>query len=194
MTQFLYQLESLRYRFIPRQLFLPKFCLVYSIGLSSARTDWELKSDSEIQVRWSNEKDVEALANRFQQTHQRLGEGDSAVVAMHDGRLVGTAWIARAQYRDWETGLVLPLRKDHAWLYGAWVHREFRRQRVYRRIFEFLARHLHGDNVQEIRLAVDWSNGISRRVHERLGGRVIGSLYGLRLLGIGGFRFRLYSS
>ncbi len=192
MTQFLYKLESLRYRFVPRQLLLPKYCIVYSIALSTAPMRWESTTPSGVQIRWATENDVVALANRFQQTHQRVREGDLAVVAYCDERLVGTAWIARTQYRDWETGIVLPLRNDQAWLYGAWVHRQFRRQRIYASIFRYLAGQLHSEGVQEIRLAVDWSNGVSRRVHERFGGRVIGSLSGLRLCGVGGFQFKLY--
>ncbi len=139
-------------------------------------------------VRWASGADREALVQQSVLVDARLKNGDRAAVVTAGDRLIGTVWISTQQYRDWDTGLTIDLQPSEAWLYGAWIHREFRGKHLYSHLIAHVCESLQQQSIESLLLAVDWSNGLSQQVHRAFGAERIGSLYGLRICGARWYR------
>ncbi|MCX7011559.1 MAG: GNAT family N-acetyltransferase [Candidatus Sumerlaeota bacterium] len=84
------------------------------------------------------------------------------VVAEKDGRIAGSLMITR-EWSDWRNGV-------YWWIQSVYVRKEFRRQGVYRRLYEFVKSELARDeNVCGFRLYVEKDNHIARKTYETLG-------------------------
>jgi len=134
-------------------------------------------------VRWANNSDREALVQQTVLTEDRLKVGDRTAIVTEGDRLIGTVWIATQVYHDRDTALTIDLLPNEGWLYGAWIHRDCRGQHVYSHLIAHICESLQQQSVDSLLLAVDWSNGLSQKVHQAFGAERIGSLYGLRICG-----------
>ena len=188
MSQTLYKIETAFHRLMPNWLFSPRYCLVYRAPCLTRLPPDDYSS--ELQMRWAVEADTPALFKRSALNLRRLELGDRAAVVMHGDKLVGKLWIARKVYCDWDTGLRVELAPHEAWLYGVWIHRDLRGKHLYSNLFAFACLSLQQESCQSLLLAVDWSNGLSQRIHEAFGGQRMGSIYGARLLGHNFFRVK----
>ncbi len=121
----------------------------------------------------------------------RMAAGDCAVIAKIDSTVVGVCWLAFDRYLDQDTETNVELSADDVWLYGAWVERQYRGRGIYRDIVSMASEHARRLNKSTFLFAVDFSNHVSRSTHESLGANWIGYVYGVKLLGLGGFRLSL---
>jgi ribosomal protein S18 acetylase RimI-like enzyme len=189
MMQLAYHLENTFYRVVPRVIFQPRWCFVFecSIAEAIARSSW---LPSGFEVRWAVPSDTQRLVEAFGEevVADRLTQEDRAVILLSGDALVGTIWIAKRNYCDWETGIEFRLPEATAWIYGSWVHRKFRGSGYYSELWRFVAEQLHQEGIEKIRLTVDCSNGHSQRVHRNFGSKSIGSIFGLRFFGRSLFR------
>lgn len=87
------------------------------------------------------------------------------VVARRGGELVGSLMIT-TEWSDWRCG-------DFWWIQSVYVCPEFRRQGVYRRLYDFVrARADQADNICGFRLYVEQDNRRAQQTYEALGMRL----------------------
>lgn len=146
------------------------------------------KRPAKLTCRWATEPDRQLLLKASSLTAKRLELGDRAAVLFIDEQLVGTVWISTGTYHDWDTDLKIELQPNEAWLYGAWIDRNFRGQHLYSYLIAHVCESLQQQSIDSLLLAVDWSNSLSQKVHKALGAERIGSLYGLCIFGSRHFR------
>ncbi len=193
MSQLLYKLESLFQRVVPNWLFNSRYCFVYHMPCNYRSLKHRLLP--KVSIRWAEEFDQPALVHQTVLATDRLKVGDRAAIAVDGERLIGVAWIARSVYRDWDTSLTIDLAADQAWLYGAWVHRDFRGQHIYSQLVSHICESLcqaaqNQSTFPSLLLAVDWSNGKSQKVHQAFGAKRVGSIYGFGICGTRHYRLR----
>ena len=83
-------------------------------------------------------------------------------VACHDGQVVGQL-MHTYEWSDWRNG-------DIWWIQSVYVHPDFRRQGVYRQLYQHLVTLSEADNdVAGIRLYVEVENDRAQRTYESLG-------------------------
>lgn len=151
-------------------------------------------SDEAAGIRWATSEDRALLVQRDGERTAgfRLGQGNQAAVVIGESGIEGIVWFARHVYDDMDTGLRFPLQDNQVWLFGAWVSRGRRGKGVYRKLTSFAANALREQSaIDQIFLAIDRSNRISRAVHERLGARRIGSLRGGRIFQKSSYRVKM---
>jgi len=84
------------------------------------------------------------------------------VVAERGDEICGSLMVT-TEWSDWRNGL-------YWWIQSVYVKPEFRRQGVYRRLYEYVkARVLAEKNVCGLRLYVEQGNTVAQRVYQRLG-------------------------
>ncbi len=84
------------------------------------------------------------------------------VVARHGGELVGSLMITK-EWSDWRNA-------DFWWIQSVYVRPEFRRQGVYRQLYDFVrARATEMDHVCGFRLYVERDNHRAQQTYEALG-------------------------
>jgi GNAT superfamily N-acetyltransferase len=84
------------------------------------------------------------------------------VVAEYDGEVVASLLVTY-EWSDWRNGLFW-------WIQSVYVRPEFRRQGVYRRLYEFVkSRAANERDVRGFRLYVEKENRIAQQTYERLG-------------------------
>lgn len=192
MKQLLYKCELFSHRCVPPSILHVRYCVVMTMSVAR-EADVEHKEQRDYVTRWAIPQDARQLTEQSSLARPRLLAGDRAVVVMRGSELVGVAWIAVGQYRDHDTGMQFKLLEDAAWLYGVWVRRDLRGQRLYSDIIRFLREQLAADGQSSVYLAVDWSNGHSQRVHRTLGAKQVGAFFGFTLLGSRHYQLRWYS-
>jgi hypothetical protein len=191
MAQLLYKLESLYHRAIPSWLFQPRYCWVYNLSL---KCHPELNAGSFGTIRWAGDNDWALLKMGCKLTDRRLAEGDRAVILLVERKLIGVLWIATGEYRDWDTGLQIELEPNQAWMYGAWVHRQFRGKKLYSQMIQFVSGELLRAGQSEMLFAIDWSNGHSQYIHSSYGAVRVGKMFGIRMFGWERYHFQLDQS
>jgi GNAT superfamily N-acetyltransferase len=84
------------------------------------------------------------------------------IVAVADERIVGVL-LTLPEWSDWRNGTVL-------WIHSAYVIPEFRRQGIFRQMYDYLRQRIQGDaSLMGLRLYVDRANAPARKVYETLG-------------------------
>lgn len=166
------------------------------LGIPLAFTDGRPppRIPSGMEIRWATFPDRDSLLLAVQTgpsiVAQRQRLGGKALMLLQNGHLKGVCWFNQESYSDIDTGTVIPLSAETAWLFGAWISKDCRRRGFYRLLVESAARQLEPTGVRRILLAVDLSNRNSRDVHRRLGAVRLGELRGFQIFGIGGFGIR----
>ncbi len=189
MSTLAYKAETLFHRIIPTWLFNPRYRRVYRMPCTFRVGDTPLPQ--QFAIRWAVDGDREALVKRDILNARRWEIGDRAAIISANDRLAAKVWIATGVYRDWDTGISIDLAPNEAWLYAAWVHRDFRGQHLYSHLVSFVLDQLRSQSIESLLLTIDWSNGHSHRVHHRFGARPIGALYGVTLCGSRNFKLRI---
>jgi RimJ/RimL family protein N-acetyltransferase len=189
MRSFLYPLEVRIQQWIPAWMFQVRLQELYVLPLLSLPVESPASSLQLFRATQSP-RDLELLASQCGKNilDQRLAQKGCCYLAISAGRLMGIVWFAFDSYRDIDTSIDFRLNGDQAWLYGAWVARDFRRNGIYRQLLQRASSDLASEGIRQFMLAIDMSNSASRRAHRRLGATRRGTCWGGKLFGCGGYR------
>jgi RimJ/RimL family protein N-acetyltransferase len=183
-----YRVESLSHRIVPKWLFHPRWCYLYSMPVTKRNTTRNASgNDSHTPTfRWATDEDRRPLQEQAgrETIDGRFAAGHRGATLWDGDALIGTAWFAMREYLDDETQTKIELAPDQCWLFGSWVHRDCRNRGYYGRMISEAATDLASRGIREIVFAVDASNFVSQRVHQALGAVRAGSLVGTRLCGL----------
>jgi hypothetical protein len=119
---------------------------------------------------------------------KRVAAGDQAACLTIDDSIVAVLWYALHSYHDIDTKTTIDLPADAAWLYGAWVIRNRRREGLYGSLLSQVSRLDRLADKQHWLFAVDKSNRRSQIAHEKFGTQWVGNISGWKMFGVGSFK------
>ena len=143
-------------------------------------------SSTEVTVQWSHSEDETANVEKFmgpQRSVVDVGADEMRVCyAKVNGQLAGAFWAADNVFM--ESGLTIRylLSEEQTWLFAAYVEKQYRRQKVYSHILEFMLPDLAESGKSQLLLAVNPDNTPSKKVHEKYARRQLGTAIAIRFL------------
>ena len=153
-------------------------------GAPSETGEFESKNETTELV--SMPADLSALREA---TLSRLGESESANhqgFAIRDGdTLLGGLWVATRKFCEPDLGLRYDLGESTGWIYSVYVDKAYRKRGVYRAALATVLDQLPKLGIQNCLVAVNPWNRPSWKAHKRHSQQRLGSVFVIRLLGIG---------
>jgi len=135
-------------------------------------------------VDWSQSEEETLAVEQFtgpMRSVVDVGANDMRVCyAKVDGEIAAAFWMASNIFM--ESGLTIryDLDDDQAWLFAAYVAKEYRRQGIYTQILEFMLPDLGASGKSQVLLSVNPDNVASRMVHEKYARRKLGTAVAIR--------------
>ncbi|MEM9409855.1 MAG: hypothetical protein AAGA30_02005 [Planctomycetota bacterium] len=136
-----YTLAIVFNRVIPEWLFRMRYFVVYEIDVTNS-----LQQRSAAQCRWSESGELDVV-KRLTHFAGNLPENYRSIVAVVDREVVGAFWAARDQFDELDLGLRFQLKDNQAWLFGAMVKKNYRGQRIFPDMIQFISCELLKQNV-----------------------------------------------
>jgi GNAT superfamily N-acetyltransferase len=136
---------------------------------------WSLRNDSEL---------LTAFGHSLELVRRRLSAGDTACMLIEAERLLGYVWFHGLQHEDENLGVCFQLAPGEIWLFDAMIAPDHRGRGLYPRLLRVAAEDLWRRGLSRILIAVEASNRNSLQGHLAAGARAVGSVCGLRILGL----------
>lgn len=178
----LYALQRIWSRLVPRWLLGAEDALIFRLDLSPLQ---DREKDFE-EVRWATEQDSEALAafgSNPEELYDRLQRHARAGIIERQGRVVAWNWCESGghdQY-DW---LRFILGEEDIWSFDGWVAPEFRGKGLFPKVKGFMAAEYAQAGYTRMFSWIDTLNHNQQRANAQIGGRPVGRIMAVRILGL----------
>jgi len=147
-----------------------------------------------ISLKIATEKDIMNLdeelydynTNAKKYSQDRLKKGDQCILALHKDKIVGYLWAMADSTMEVGQSKFIDISENRAYLYKAFVLKEYRGMRIYDGMIDYLIKLLKKDGKRYIILTIDSDNKPSLKIKQRKGdqARLIGSIIHIRLFGL----------
>ncbi len=176
-------------RFVWSKLFQYHHLILFQLDLN--RTFQPVSPVDGVSVRMCRREDVLSMNRKDHDFDEkakryvldRMDRGDFGLLALHDNRIIGYAWMMKG-FMELTQGRLLPVSKDRRYMYKVFVAEEWRGKRILARLDEQIINMLKNDGACSIITCIDQTNISCRRARDRMGFRAIGNMRGVTILGI----------
>lgn len=137
-------------------------------------------------LREATPRDIEGLVRCLDKRDvyaRRFAAGDSCIVCIMEGRIIGYEWLCANTYHiEEQSGYKLPIPDDALYAYDAYVSPEYRRSGIWLRVQEDIRRRLEQWGRKSIMAMVEYGNNVSRKAHRSYGYSPVQIVWYMRML------------
>jgi len=179
---FRYTVRLIWLRLVPKWLFQFDHYYIYSLDLQA----WNRRDRAFAEARWARPDDAEELLRigmRPDQVNDLTNARYRAGVIEHEGRIVAYNWCYTGTKAPWPW-IRLSLGPGDVWSFRGWTVAEHRGRGLFPRVKGFMAQSYKDQGFTRMVSTIEVPNRNQQKANASLGGRPIGRLFMLRLLGL----------
>lgn len=175
--------------FVSAKICRVKHLLIFELNIGNYENI--ISPATELTYRLAEEEDIELMDEEKynydrkgkQFSIERLKKGDICALAIYKDEISGYFWMMN-KYMELSQDNYITISSDRVYIYKGWVIREMRGKRVFNGISNYLINVAKKNNKRAIVKIVSVDNKPSIKASKRLGFKVVGDIFQIRILGI----------
>lgn len=178
-------------RYIKNNIFGISKGIIFELDLEKVYP--KVATGLELSFRLASEKDIGSMdKKRYDYDEQskeyaknRLAKGDSCILALHNGKIIGYLWVMR-DHMELATDKLLLLPKNKAYTYKGFVLNEYRGKRIHAAMYARVVDMLKKEGKRFVFSAVDTKNkpALKTKLKNRADYEIIGTLVHIKFFGL----------